>query len=497
MSEEKKRSAPIEMTPDQFRKLGYQVVDKVAELIGSMYDRKVCTDISPNQARELISSEQTLPLDGSDSEIVLRDIFEVLEKNSLYNSHPKFWGYITSSAAPIGMLGDLIAAGLNQNVGPWKLSPVASEIEAQTVRWIAELLGYPTDCGGLLVSGGNMANFVGFLAARAAVDWDVRKDGFQGDKAKKLTAYVSAETHTWVQKAADLFGLGTDSIRWIETDNGLRMNIGDLKKRIQSDRKDGYHPFMVVGTAGSVSTGAIDPLPEIASLCQNEKLWFHIDGAYGAFAAAVPNAPEELAAFAQADSIAVDPHKWLYAPLEAGCALVKNAEKLRYAFSYHPPYYHFGQEALNFVDYGMQNSRGFRALKVWLALKQVGRSGYEQMIAEDIRLAKLMFDLFDAHDEFEAVTYSLSIATFRYIPTDLRAKLGETETERYLNELNEQLLFKLEKSGEAYVSNAIVDGRFLMRGCIVNFRTSEADVRALPQIISRLAEPLDKELRAQ
>jgi glutamate/tyrosine decarboxylase-like PLP-dependent enzyme len=497
MSDARKRNAPIEMTPEQFRRLGYQAVDKVAALIGSMYDRKVCTEISPNESRALINSEQTLPLEGTDSETVLNDIFELLEKNSLYNSHPKFWGYITSSAAPIGIIGDLLAAGLNQNVGAWKLSPVATEIEAQAVRWISQLLGYPTESGGILVSGGNMANFVGFLAARASVDWDIRKDGFQNERARKLTAYVSAETHTWVQKAADLFGLGTDSIRWIKTDTELRMKIDDLKTQIASDRKNGYTPFLVVGTAGSVSTGAIDPLHDIASLCKNENLWFHIDGAYGAFAAAVPKAPKDLMAFAQADSIAVDPHKWLYAPLEAGCALVKDAEKLRYAFSYHPPYYHFGEEAQNFVDYGMQNSRGFRALKVWLALKQVGRSGYEQMIAEDIRLAKLMFDLFDAHDQFEAVTYSLSIATFRYVPSDLRAKVGQDETEKYLNELNEQLLFKLEKSGEAYVSNAIVGGRFLLRGCIVNFRTSEDDVRALPEIIGRLAQPIDKELRSR
>ena len=341
----------------------------------------------------------------------------LLFDHSLFNGHPRFFGYITSSPAPIGVLGDLLACAVNQNCGSWTLSPMATEIEAQTVRWIADFIGFPGPlAGGLLVSGGNMANFVCFLAARTAkAGWDVREDRHER-QPPRLMAYASAETHTWIQKAADLFGFGTDAIRWIPVDRHQRMNTADLRRQIAADRDRGDQPFLVVGTAGSVSTGAVDPLPEIAAICREQDVWFHVDGAYGALGRGVPGAPADLRGMAEADSVAVDPHKWLYAPLEAGCALVRRPEDLRNAFSYHPPYYRFGDDVLNFVDYGPQNSRGFRALKVWLALQHIGRAGYVASIAEDMRLSRKMYDLFQAHPEFEVLTQSLSITTFRYVP---------------------------------------------------------------------------------
>jgi glutamate/tyrosine decarboxylase-like PLP-dependent enzyme len=365
---------------------------------------------------------------------------------------------------------------------------MATEIEAQTVRWIAEFIGYPTTCGGLLVSGGNMANFVCVLAARTAkAGWDVRKAGLMTE-TKRLLVYASRETHTWIQKAADLFGFGTDSIRWIPVDEHQRMNTADLRRQIAADRARGDQSFLVVGTAGSVSTGAVDPLQEIGSICREFDMWYHIDGAYGALAAAIPDAPEDLRALSGADSVAVDPHKWLYAPLEAGCALVRRPEDLRNAFSYRPPYYHFGEDVLNLVDYGPQNSRGFRALKVWLALQQIGRIGYVETIAEDMRLSRKLHQLLQNHPEFEALTQSLSINTFRHVPPDLRSKIGQPEVEESLNRLNRALLDRVEKSGEAFLSNAVIDGKVALRACIVNFRTSEEDIEALPEILKRIAQ---------
>jgi aromatic-L-amino-acid/L-tryptophan decarboxylase len=268
----------------------------------------------------------------------------------------------------------------------------ATEIEAQAVRWIAELIGYPRDCGGLFVSGGNMANFVACSPPARRRGWDVRAAGLNVPVARPLRVYASAETHTWIQKAADLAGLGTDAIRWIPTDAGLRMDVDALREALERDRRAGERALMVVGTAGSVSTGAVDPLLEIAAICREPGVWFHVDGAYGAFAAAVPGTPPDLQALRLADSVALDPHKWLYAPLEAGCVLVRDPEALRNAFAYHPPYYHFGEEATNYVDFGPQNSRGFRALKVWLALRQVGREGYVRMIGDDIRLSRRLHE---------------------------------------------------------------------------------------------------------
>jgi glutamate/tyrosine decarboxylase-like PLP-dependent enzyme len=443
--------------------------------------------------RRALDAGRTLPDTGTAAGALLDEATDLLFGHSLFNGHPRFFGYVTSSPAPIGALGDLLASSINANVGAWRLSPMATEIEAQTVRWIAELIGYPGDAGGLLVSGGNMANFVGFLAARAAKAAHVRVGGIRA--AAPLRVYASSETHTWMQKAADLFGLGTDAIRWIASDAEQRMDVAALERQIVADRTSGDLPLLVVGTAGSVSTGAVDPLAAIAACCRRHDVWFHVDGAYGALAARVPGAPDDLAAIGVADSVAVDPHKWLYAPLEAGCALVRRPVDLLHAFSYHPSYYHFDQDVTNFFDYGPQNSRGFRALKVWLALRHVGSTGYLQMIGDDMRLSRHLHALVQQHPDFEAMSQHLSITTFRYVPRDLQPVSDRPDVEPYLHRLNEQLLTRVEQSGEAFLSNAMVNGRFALRACIVNFRTSLTDIEALPGILASHGRDADRALR--
>ena len=485
------RTAPLKMTPDEFRAAGHRLVDRIAERLARIPQGPVKPAETPEDLRAALKIDRPLPEGGADAATLLGEAVELLFDHSTLNGHPRFLGYITSSPAPIGILGDFLAAAVNPNIGGYAIGPAATEIERQTVRWIAEFIGFPSDAGGLLVSGGNMANFVCFLAARAAkAGLDVRKTGLAGrERAKSpLLVYASAETHTWIQKATDLFGLGTDAIRWIPADDHQRMKTAELRRQIELDRKNGGHPFIVVGTAGSVSTGAVDPLPEIGSICREYDLWFHVDGAYGALAARIPDVPADLRALSEADSVAVDPHKWLYAPLEAGCVLVRNPLDLRNAFSYHPPYYVLRDDVVNFVDYGLQNSRGFRALKVWLALQHIGRTGYEASIADDIRLSRKLAAALRAHDDFDVLTQNLSITTFRYVPKDLRSRLGEASVEERLNQLNRDLLAEVEKSGEAFFSNAVIDGRFVLRACIVNFNTTDEDIDALPAIVARLAE---------
>ena len=270
-----------------------------------------------------------LPEEGTDAATLLASTAEQLFEHSLFNGHPRFFGYITSSPAPIGILGDLVASAVNPNVGAWPLSPAASEIEAQTIRWIAEFIGYPTDCGGLLVSGGNMANFVCFLAARAArAGWDVRRDGLAGS-SRQLVVYASAETHTWIQKATDLAGLGTASIRWIPTHDDFRMDVTQLERRIESDVADGHIPFIVdrdgwFSEHRSRRSIARDrsrvPRPEhlVSRRWRLRRRCGRGDWR-----------PGGLHAMSLADSVAVDPHKWLYAPIEAGCVLVRDAGALR------------------------------------------------------------------------------------------------------------------------------------------------------------------------
>ena len=496
MRKDNRRDAALAMDPAVFRQLGHRLVDQLADSLASVPSRPVTRGEAPSAIRAAFGLTGPLPEEGTEPGPLLEQTTRLLFDHSLFNAHPRFFGYITSSPAPIGILGDLLASAVNPNVGSFILAPAATEIEAQSIRWIAELIDYPQDCGGLLVSGGNMANFVCFMAARLAkAGWNVREQGVGGGAGRKLRVYGSVETHTWIQKAADLSGLGVASIRWIPTDSKLRMDVAALRRQLEADKAAGDVPCIVIGTGGSVSTGAVDPLPDIAAACREYGAWFHVDGAYGGFAAAVPEAPDDLRGLSEADSVAVDPHKWLYAPLEAGCALVRDPEALRAAFSYHPPYYHFDERATNYVDYGPQNSRGFRALKVWLALRQVGASGYRRMISDDIRLSRAMAAAVSRHPELELMTQELSITTFRYVPRDMRADTGDEHVERHLDALNRELLDRLQCNGEVFVSNAVIGGRYALRACIVNFHTEVADVEALPEIVARVAQGVDAELR--
>ncbi|HZX74029.1 MAG TPA: aminotransferase class V-fold PLP-dependent enzyme [Cyclobacteriaceae bacterium] len=485
---------PVEMDANVFREAGHKLIDDIAGFLSSISDLPVTTAPTPKSLQAYLP--KSLVANGPDPLVLVRETWQLLLNNSLFNGHPKFWGYITSSPAPLGMLGDLMATAINSNCGAFVLSPMATEIEKQTIQWLGELIGF-TAGAGIMVSGGNMANFIGFLAARKArADWDIRKLGLQPSQGK-WRVYTSAETHTWISKAADLFGLGLDAIRWIPVDGNQRMNISLLNQQITEDKNEGLIPFLVVATAGSVGTGVVDPMSEIAAICKKHNCWFHIDGAYGGFAAALPELKELFQGIELADSVAIDPHKWLYSPLEAGCTLVKDANALTDAFSFHPAYYNFdGEEEpqTNFYESGLQNSRGFRSLKVWMVLRQLGKEGHIRMIREDIMLAKKLFEILKEYKEIETFTQHLSITTFRYRPKDIDPDTEQT----YLNKLNQSLLNRLQSGGEVFLSNAVLENNYLLRLCIVNFRTRLSDIAAMPAIVLKegrlIHEQMQKEL---
>jgi len=480
------RETPIEIKKEEFRKIGYQLIDDISDFIDTIDKKQVTPNESPSQLQNILGN-LSLPENGISATELVSKTTDLLFNHSLLNGHPKFLGYITSSASPIGTLADLLAASVNPNVGAHILSPIATEIEKQTVRWLSEFIGVSSDYGGILVSGGSMANFTAFLAARTAMSPKSFKENGISDTSGKLTIYCSKTTHTWVEKAAILFGLGSKAIRWIQTDSSNKMDNIILEETIKKDLENNCKPIMVIGTAGDVSTGVIDNLKEISSICKAYNLWFHVDGAYGIPAAIIPKLKKMFEGFEEADSIALDPHKWLYSPLEAGCVLLKNPQHLIDTFSSHPEYYNFtskdGETAQNYYEFGMQNSRGFRALKVWLTLQQVGRSGYEKLISEDIELSELLYDLAKKHPELEAVSQNLSITTFRYIPVGY-TKNSENNDD-YLNKLNEEILNKLQTDGEVFLSNAIVNEKYCLRACIVNFRTSKKDILEIVDIIVR------------
>jgi len=485
------RKTAIEIEKQEFENIGHKLIDTISHFNNTIVDKPVTKGEAPKEIKKLLGSKK-FPQKGTSASELMTKASDLLMNHSLLNGHPKFMGYITASPAPIGALGDLLAATINPNVGAYILSPVATEIEKQTIQWLAEFIGVSSNYGGILVSGGNMANFTAFLAARTAKFPNNFKEEGMSNISQKMIVYCSKATHTWIEKAAVLFGQGTNSVRWIETDTNNKMEVKALTLAIQKDIEDGHKPFMVTGTAGDVSTGVVDNLEDIAAVCKSYDLWFHIDGAYGAPAAIIPELKEMFKGIKEADSIALDPHKWLYSPLEAGCTLVKNPNHLTDTYSSHPEYYNFSnQEAeQNFYEYGLQNSRGFRALKVWLMLQQVGRSGYVDMIREDISLAKLMFDKANEHPQLEAMTQNLSIATFRFVPADIH-KIDDREA--YLNQLNESLVNKLQQGGKAFLSNALIDKKYCLRGCIVNFRTSKKDIEEIIEIIVEEGQRIHEE----
>jgi len=482
---------------EAFRVAGHRLIDALADFYASLPERRLTAGESAASIRELLPP-QPLPLEGLPGQDLLAAITPLLFDHSLHNGHPRFLGYITSSAMPLGALADLLASGINQNCGLRDLSPLANEIERQAIAWLAELIGFPTPCGGIMVSGGNVANLLGFLAARKnRLPWDVRQLGLLQAPARPRV-YASSETHTWIQKAADIAGLGTDAIRFVATDADQRMDLGALESAIRADRAAGDLPFLVVGTAGNVSTGAVDPLRDMSAIARAENLWLHVDGAYGAPAACLAEASDSLRALALADSVALDPHKWLYTPIEAACTLTRDPDALREAFSFRPPYYRPDDtgtdHGVDYFEHGLQNTRGFRALKVWLALRQAGRRGYEQRIRTDISLARRLHERAIAEPELEAGTHHLSITTFRYAPP---GTIGADVDQDYVDRLNRRLLVELQTGGEAYVSNAVLGGHYFLRACIVNFRTTAADIDALVDLVIRRGRELDAGLRSE
>ena len=489
------RSIPVKMSKEEFKKVGYYLIDSIADFLDNIASRPVTTGETGKQLQSILGTG-SLPESGMAAEVIMKRATELLYNHSLFNGHPKFLGYITSSATPLGALADLLSASVNLNVGANILSPMATEIEKQTIRWLAELIGVSPESGGILVSGGNMANFTAFLAARTAKAPKSTKEEGMANNNSRFVVYCSTATHTWIEKAAFFFGIGTKGIRWIDQHDNGKIRLELLEQAITEDLKNGNSPMMVIGNAGDVSTGAVDDLKAIGVICKKYNLWFHIDGAYGAPAAVIPTLKNSFAGLADADSIAIDPHKWLYSPLEAGCTLVKDPNTLIDTYSAHPVYYNFSNaesQPHNYYEYGFQNSRGFRALKVWAALQQVGKEGYIKMIGHDIELAQLLFRLADQNSELEAVTQNLSITTLRFVPTDTIAQ--NERKDEYLNKLNEALLNSLQRGGKVFLSNAVVKDKYCLRGCIVNFRTSEKDIEEIIEIIVKEGRQIHDKLK--
>jgi len=484
----------LDWSPERARAFGEGALDVWEELLVRLRDLPVArraTEADVHEAVAIDVPEGPMPQDE-----LLAYLREVVLERSMYPGHPRFYAYISGAGTVPGAVADLLAAGVNQNVGGWRLSPAATEIELHLTRWFAELFGLPGTAGGLIVSGGAMANFVGLKVARDRVaGWDVRGSGVAA--GPRLAMYLSAEAHVVSDRAADMLGLGTEMVRHLEVDGDYRMRVDRLREAIRRDREEGHRPFAVVASAGTVATGSIDPLGEIADVCGQEDVWLHVDAAYGGPAVLAEDLRPLLSGIERADSISFDPHKWLYTPHSGGCVLLRDLRHLGESFVVHPTYTVADKDrtgwGLDLMEHGPQFSRGFWALKVWVSLLAHGRRAYAARISHDAELARYLGACVQERPEFElAAPVVLSIACFRYVPPDLPEGAGR---EAYLNALNERLLTEIWLDGRVFCSNAVLGGRYLLRACIVNFRTEAEDVDALIDVAAELGSRLDQELR--
>lgn len=468
-------SATLPLSPEAFRELGHRVVDMMADWLDREQRDPVLEPVDGTTLEALI--QEPLPRTGTPPEEVLALFEQNIARFARANGHPGFLAYVSASADPVGILADALASTLNQNVTSWRSAPSATAVERVVLCWLDELVGFQGGGHGALVSGGSGANLHAMACAVGAA-----RQG-KADLAQ-LVVYASSETHFSIAKAARTLGLDDGNLRRVEVDERRRMRPGALARCIAEDRSRGRFPACVCASAGTANTGAIDPLAGIAEVCRREDVWLHIDGAYGAPAAMLPDFAWMREAFALADSISLDPHKWLYAPLDVACYLVRHPDRARVTFTQSAEYAQVREsdpvQSHAFFDYSLELSRRFRALKVWMALKIYGADTLARAIAANIEARRHLDSLVEASDCLEGLGSDLSISCFRY-------RVDRFDEDR-LNALNEQLLERLLAEGRFIMSPTTLERRFALRICIVNFRTTNEHMTRLIADVERLGE---------
>jgi len=491
----------LDFSPQEFRSLGYQVIDMIADYYADV--RQV--PVFPKKTSAQVAAEfaEELPQGGQDPGEVFDEWRAKVLPNATHLGSPRYFGFVNGSGTMIATLAEALAASVNMNSGAWKPAPSATEIERRTIAWIAELIGYPTQCGGLFTSGGTMANFTALLTAlRNTAPYDttiegLQREGYQG----RFTVYMSDhEGHVSITRVADLLNLGREAVRRVPSHDDFRMDVQALERVLDEDMAAGDIPFCVVAQVGSINVGAIDPLEDIARVCQERGLWFHADGACGAVGTMLPEMRPLYKGLEKADSVTLDPHKWLYIPYECGCVLVKNPEKLRRAFSMTAPYLR-GElpteyTGLDYFEYGPQMSRGFKALKVWMSLKHYGVEGYRRLLRQNVECAKHLDRLVRGSEDFEALhDPTLFIYSFRYMPKDLLSAANESpdkveDINAHLDRLNQQIADEIQLSGLAFIMSSKVNGRTVLRLSICSHRTTLEDIEIVFAKLKELGEGL-------
>jgi glutamate/tyrosine decarboxylase-like PLP-dependent enzyme len=489
-------SKSLDITDDALRELSAQSSALVMDYFARISELPVFPETNAAQIAEQLQT--TLPIEGEPLERLLEDCRAVISA-SRHNGHPRFFGYVASPSTPIGAFADLIASALNQNVTSWRSAPAATQIERMVVRWLGQLSNYGTDARGLLMSGGSMANLNAlFIAHRVKAGVETSRQGLWNTGAP-MTIYASDQVHFSIVKAADVLGIGREQVRLVKSDERFRLDVESLRERLASDIKEGFRPFCVVGNAGTVNTGAVDRLEEIAGLAEEYGLWMHVDGAYGALSAMDDTKRSLFAGIERADSVSLDPHKWLYAPVDAGCLLFRDEARVCASFASNEADYikvheQESDEAFAFWDYGIELSRRFRALKIWLMLRYYGTRRVAAAIQSNNAMASELSERIRASADFELLApVELSICCFRYAPVEWRERLASKDknvrarASDEVDELNERIMQRVQRGGRAYLSNATIRGSYALRACITNFRTTSEDIDETIRIVREAA----------
>jgi len=461
---------------DELRRIGYRTVDIIVEHLTRLREQPVFRPFPRDLAAGYLDADP--PEEGLTADVILDKFEKEIAPYPFGNGHPRFFGWVNPPPSVIGIFADALAAAMNPSCAGG--NHAAIYVEREVIGWFRRILGFPAEAIGLLVSGGSMAALTALAVARhTKCPFDVRSRGLQS-VASRLVVYRSGETHGCHQKAIELLGIGSDNLRTVDHDSSLRLVPAALDAAIRNDVEAGLTPLAVVANAGTVNTGAIDPIDEIAVVCRRHDVWLHVDGAYGAPAVLSERYKSQLSGLEQADSIALDPHKWLYVPVEAGLVLVRNGAAMRAAFSLVPPYLRTDGDIEGvggppwFSEYGFQQTRGFRALKVWMAVRYHGLAGHRKAIERDIDHARALAEALRAASDFQLFEpQGLSIVCFRYLPR------AERVTPEALDTINQLLLTRLQLSGRVFLSSTTIDGRFWLRACFVNPLASDDDVGAI------------------
>jgi glutamate/tyrosine decarboxylase-like PLP-dependent enzyme len=458
---------------DEIKRVGYRVVDMIATYLTTLPERPVFQPCPPDLSERVLKGP--LPQTGVGAAALLDEFAANVAAFPFGNGHPRFFGWVNSPPAIIGVFAEALAAAMNPSCAGGNHSAIY--VERQFLEWFKKLLAFPEKGSmGLLVSGGSMASLTALAVARHVKLPAVRKEGMQ-DLPRRAVAYMSVEGHTCIRKALELLGFGSDNIRAIPVDRSLKMQVPRLEEEIRRDLESGNLPVVVAASAGTASTGTIDPLRDIRDVCHRHGVWFHVDAAYGGPAVLTARYKNALSALKDADSLALDPHKWMYVPVEAGLSLVRHAAAMRDAFSLVPPYIRTEGNSAGvlglpwFSEYGFQQTRGFRALKVWMALKFHGVDGYTAAIERDLALADRLAERVRQSGDLQLVIEpSLSIVCFRFAPVSLR------NDEEKLNQFNKRLLEAVQLGGDAFLSSTTINGAFCLRVCVINHHSTEQDI---------------------